>query len=99
MPSDQRFPAQELAISWFKGIAHNASAPDGDARFGLQSHLNMWTAVSLDVTGVTYSRYGWGTINTFIGGGDAIEELQANRAQLLLRAFGAEGMSPKTSQR
>jgi len=40
-----------------------------------------------------------GTINTFIGGGDAIEELQANRAQLLLQAFGAEGMSPKTSQR
>jgi hypothetical protein len=62
-------------------------------------HLNMWTAVSLDVTGVTCSRYGWGTINTFIGGGDAIEELQANRAQLLLRAFGAEGMSPKASQR
>jgi hypothetical protein len=43
--------------------------------------------------------YGWGTTNTFIGGGDAIEELQANRAQLLLRASGAEGMSPKTSQR
>jgi hypothetical protein len=59
----------------------------------------MWTAVSPDVTGVTYSRYGWGTINTFIGGGDAIEELQANRAQLLLQAFGAEGMSPKASQR
>jgi len=48
---------------------------------------------------VTYTRYGWETINTFIGGGDAIEELQANRAQLLLRASGAEGMSPKTSQR
>ena len=42
--------------------------------------------------------YGWETI-IFIGGGDAIEELQANRAQLLLQAFGAEGMSPKTSQR
>ena len=59
----------------------------------------MWTAVSLDVASVTYTRYGWGTTNTFIGGGDAIEELQANRAQLLLRAFGAEEMSPKTSQR
>jgi hypothetical protein len=59
----------------------------------------MWTAVSLNVTGVTYTGYGCGTINTFIGGGDAIEELQANRAQLLLQAFGAEGMSPKASQR
>jgi hypothetical protein len=59
----------------------------------------MWTAVSLNVTGVTYTGYGWGTINTFIGGGDAIEELQANRAQLLLQAFGAEWMSPKASQR
>ena len=59
----------------------------------------MWTAVSLDVTRVTYPRYGWGTINTYIGGGDAIEELQANRAQLLLQAFGAEAMSPKASQR
>lgn len=59
----------------------------------------MWTAVSLNVTGVTYTGYGWGTINTFIGGGDAIEELQANRAQLLLQAFGAEGMSPEASQR
>jgi hypothetical protein len=48
---------------------------------------------------VTKPSYGWGTINTFIGGGDAIEELQANRAQLLLQAFGAEGMSPKASQR
>ena len=73
--------------------------PYGDAGFEPRWHLNMWTAVSLNVTGVTYTGYGCGTINTFIGGGDAIEELQANRAQLLLQAFGAEGMSPKASQR
>ena len=99
MPSDQRFPALDLEISCFKGIAQIKTSPIGDARFGSKWCLKMWTAVSLDVTGVTLSRYGWGTINTFIDGGDAIEELQANRAQLLLRAFGAEGMSPKASQR
>jgi len=50
----------------------------------------MWTAVSPDVTGVTYSRYGWGTINTFIGGGDAIEELPANQAQPVVTSHPAQ---------
>jgi len=45
----------------------------------------MWTPVSLDVTPVTHGGYSGTTINTFIGGGDAIERPQANRAQLLLQ--------------
>jgi hypothetical protein len=53
MPSDQRFPAQELEISLSKGIAQNAPDPYRDARFGSNRHLNMWTSVSLDVTDET----------------------------------------------
>ncbi len=44
----------------------------------------MWTTVSQNMTPVTSRHYSRTTINTFIGGGDAIEEQQANRAQLLL---------------
>lgn len=50
------------------------------------------------MTEVTSPSYCGNTINTFTGGGDAIEELSANRAQLLLQAFGAEGISAKSSQ-
>ena len=53
-------------------------------------HLNMWTTVSLDVTPVTRGGYSGTTINTFIGGGDAIERPQANRAQLLLQVNSAQ---------